>query len=211
MCAIMTQARPELAVLGKLSNDKINELSEFFNESIVTQRPDVEKIKNIVGENFSDIEIKSIVSVFFNFFRSSDYQDKIFDIVDASDVGDKQKKEFVKETIKKIHAKIDPAKIELNAGSAFLKNFGHPHLHEVSVVPEFRPIMHEGKIVKFVPSLVINGTLHHSNPNNNEVTLNFQTDLNTASDFVDALNEEIKELKMQISELRNKFGDGVID
>lgn len=206
----MSDPQSALSIFNKLSKEKITELSEFFDESIVSKMPDEDKVREIIGNEYSDYDLQVVITSFFNFFNSKLYPDQMFEIIDSSNV-EKEKKDFLKETIKKIHDKIDPEKIKEDSQYDFLQDFGHPHLHKIGIIPEFRPILKDGQIIKFVSSIVVSGTVHNPYEKDEEASINFQTDVKGAESLVKNLTHMIEETKTQISEIRKKFGDNIID
>ena len=116
---------------------------------------------------------------------------------------------MLKEIIHKIHNRINSNDVTTGITSSFLQVFGFPHTHGSTAVTEFRPISESGKIVKFIPSLVISIKTHDSDSDHGDV-INFQLDLKRAEELVNTLNKGTESLKSEIQEIRKKFGDKII-
>ena len=205
----MSDAKSELSIFDKLSQESIIKLADFFNESIFITPPDKSEIKKIIGNDFKNEDIEKIISAFFNFIRSKLYPEKILEIVDDVELKE-DKKILLKEIIQKIHDRVDSKDVTTGITSSFLHTFGFPHTHGSTTVTEFRPILESGKIIKFIPSLVVSIKTHNSDDGSDGV-VNFQLGLDDAEEFVKTLNEGAESLKTEIQEIRNKFGDKIID
>lgn len=205
----MSSSQPELYVFNKLSEETITKLVEFFDEGILTTPPDESEIKKIVGDDFTDRDIEKIISAFFNFIRSKIYPEKILKIIDETDL-EQDKKTLLKKTIQKIHDKTSLDNISTRITANFLQTFGFPHTHGITAVTEFRPISETSKIKKFIPSLVVSIKTHNSDNNRDDI-VNLQLRLETIEEFIKTLNEGAESLKTEIQEIRNKFGDEIID
>lgn len=61
-------AREDLAVFANLSDDQIRTVAEMFDESVLEKYPAGDKIRGAGGADLTDLEIRSISRVFYNFF-----------------------------------------------------------------------------------------------------------------------------------------------
>ena len=179
----------------------------FFDDSILHTIPDLSKIKKILGDDFNDDDNNEIIHIFYNFIISKRSPNKIFGVIDTSNLDD-DKKNVLKETVQKIHDKTDMDSLSTGIKTEFLKTFGYPHTHGFNTVTEFRPISNENKITKIIPSLVVSINTHEFDVDN---VINFQLNLKEVEELVEVLNDGANTLKTEIRDLRDKFGDKIID
>ena len=97
------------------------------------------ELKKILGDGFEIEDINKLISTFHNFAIGKRYPNKIFEIINASKIGDGKKK-TLKEVVQKIHDKIELDEVSTSITSNFLRAFGFPHTHGFKTVTEFRPI-----------------------------------------------------------------------
>ncbi len=115
---------------------------------------------------------------------------------------------MLKEAVKKIHAETDLDKVSTSITSEFLRVFGYPHVHRIGTVTEFRPISRDKGITKIVPSLIVSVNIHDLDT---DKTVNFQLGLKEVEEFVEELNKGARSLKIEMQDLRDKFGEDIID
>ncbi len=130
-------------------------------------------------------------------------------VIDISDL-EKEKKSLLKEIVKKIFARTDPEKIKYSQ-RVLGQHFGHSHLHTIGIISEYRTVTRDGKIIKFVPPIIVSGVGHNPDEKYRDATINFQLDVNEAELLIKNLSGVIEETKIQISGIRKKFGGNIID
>ena len=206
----MSNPQSELGIFNKISKEKIIELGSFFNDSILYKSPNPSKLEDILGIGFKIDDVAELISIFYNFTVGKQNPDKIFTIIDTAKL-DEEKKKVLKETVRKIHEKTDLDSVSTSITTNFLKTFGYAHTHGFTSVTEFRPISNEKDgIKKIIPSLVVSIKTHESD-NDVDGVINFQLSLKEVEKLIDELNSGTDSLKTEIQDLRNKFGDDIID
>ena len=203
----VSRSQSELAVFGRISKEKIIELCDFFSNEIPYVPPDLSKLKKILGNGFVRDDIMELGVAFYNFVIGKRNPEKIFEIIDMSKL-DADKKSVLKEVVKKIHAETDLDKVSASVASGFLKVFGYPHIHGINTVTEFRPISGDSGITKVIPSLIVSVNIHDLDI---DKTVNFQLGLKEVEEFVEKLNKGVRSLKIEMQDLRDKFGEDIID
>lgn len=202
----MSDPQSKLIIFNRMPKEQIIELGNFFDDILYTS-PDLSKLEEILDISFRMSDIIELHAIFYNFTIGKRSPNKIFEIIDTSKL-DEDKKKVLKETVQKIHDKTDLGDVSIRTTTSFLKTFGHPSIHDFTIVTEFRPISNKEKIEKFIPSLIISIDTHEFGV---DKVINFQLNLNEVEKLVDKLNEGFNSLKTEIQDLRNKFGDDIIE
>ena len=205
----MGRAQDDLGIVGKLPRETLFKIADLVDENIITQG-DITGIKDVLGD--TNVSAGTIVTVFHNIVTRKDHPKTFMGFVDStSNLTDKEK-DTLREIMKKVHSKVDAGKITTNISANYLKVFGHVHMHRsaaaFSIATEFRPISKDGKIIRMVPSLVMDMPLY--DPREGDKSVNFQMDLEDAEWFANLLNDNIEALKIEIQEMREKFGSEII-
>lgn len=205
----MGKAQEDLGIVGKIPSETIFKIADLVDEDIIT-KGGIGGIEDILGEN--NVSIGAIVRVFHNIVTCKDHPEIFMKFVDStSDLLDKEK-DTLKEVVRKIHNKVDADKITTNINVNQLEMFGHRHVQKNEstffIASEFRPILKDGKIVKMLPLLVMDLPVY--DPRGNSKPVNFQMNLEDAEWLADLLNDNIKSLKIEIHQMREKFGSEVI-
>lgn len=204
----MADPQSELDIFHKIPKEKIVELGDFFDDSFLHKSPDLPKLKKILSDDFGIDDIVELVTIFYNFTIGKRNPNKIFEIINTSKL-DNDKKKVLKETVQKIHDKTDLDSVSTSITSKFLTAFGYPHTHGFTTVTEFRPISNKDDgIIKIIPSLVVSINTHENDVDN---VVNFQLNLDEVKKLVETLNNGSDSLKTEIQDLRDKFGDKIID
>ena len=177
----MSRAQDDLDIVGKLSRETLFKIADLVDESIITQR-DVTGIQDILEDpNVSAMAI----TVFLNIVTRKDHPEIFMKFVDdASNLTDKEN-DTLRDVVKKVHSKVDADKITTNVNANHLEVFGHMHMHinmnAFFIATEFRPISKDGKIIRMIPSLVVDMPIYDQHENNKYV--NFQMGLEDAKLF----------------------------
>ena len=187
----MSNPQSELDIFDRISEEKIHELGNFFDDSILYKAPDQHKLKRILGNDFEIDNIAELISIFYNFTVGKRNPDKIFTIIDTAKL-DEEKKKVLKETVRKIHEKTDLDSVSTSITTNFLKTFGYAHTHGFTSVTEFRPISDSNGIKKIIPSLVVSINTHESGI---DKIVNFQLNLKEIEKLVEELNSGADSLK----------------
>ena len=203
----MSDPQSKLDIFDRISKEKIIELGNFFDGSISYKDTDLSKLEEILGNDFERDDIVELIPIFYNFAIGKRNPDKIFGIVNTSNLDD-DKKKVLKETVQKIHDKTDLDEVSTSISTRFLQTFGYPHTHGFATVTEFRPISDDDGIKKIIPSLVVSINTHESDI---DKIVNFQLNLQDVEKLVEELNSGADSLKIEIQDLRDKFGDKIID
>ena len=204
----MGRPQDDLGVVGKLPRRLLFKLAELVDESIITTPLDIAEIKNVLGDTNTDVG--KIMRVFYNIVTYKDDPKTFIKFIDSTRKLTDSDKSILKDVMKKIHSKVDAENIRSNRKVINLDTFGHMHAHidESSITTEFRPFSDGNKIIRIVSSLVIDASIHDLHGNHKSI--NFQMDLDEAEQFADLLNKNIKSLKSEILEMREKFGSDII-
>ena len=204
----MPQYQKDLAEVGKIPQEILFKIIELVDEDVVTQ-PEITGLKDVLGD--VDIDIERVETVFYNIVLAKDDPESFIKFIDDTSELTSSQKSILKDTMKKIHDKVDIRKIRTNRHITHLKMFGHTYtqINDHCITTEFRPISDNDtkKIIKIIPLLVIDTAFYDSHKNK---SINFQMDLDDAQLFVDALNRNIDALKAEMQEMREKFGNDVI-
>lgn len=207
----MSSPSKDLEIFNKLSKDQIIQLANLFDEKIISTTPNQSKIEEIIGKNFTETEITTIITVFYNFFLHADDPEILKQTIADTKLND-EIKSATTQALSIVIEKTDEEKIEIEFESSYLEDFGHSHIHELAIYAEFRPIFKHGEIVKMVPALVFQGMTHNPNWENiNEKEINFQCSVIYAEKLVKNMQKNIDEIKAQIEVLQKKFGDSIVD
>ena len=205
----MGKAQDDLGVVGKLPRETIFKIADLVDENIITEG-DIAGIKDVLGD--TNVSIRAIVRVFHNIARRKDNPKTFMEFVNTTNLTDKEK-DALRDVMKKVHNKLDADKITTNMTALHLEVFGHMHMDRNSaifpIVTEFRPLSKNGKIIKMTPSLVVDIPLHDPREKDGK-SINFHMDLEDAEWLADLLNRNIKTLKAEIQQIREKFGSDVI-
>ena len=203
----MKQVHKDLSEVGRLPRNLILKITDLVDEDIIVKQ-NIPGLKDILGDVDADVDM--IEQVFYNILIFKNEPKKFTKLIDDTTALTDEQKDTLKEAMKKVHDKVDIDKISVNRQVDRLETFGHlyAHIDDFSIATEFRPILDKDtkKIIKIVPSLVIDNS-HQMHTKDNPI--NFQMDLKNAQQFVDSLNRNINTLKVEIQELREKFGSDV--
>lgn len=205
----MPRYQKDLAEVGKIPKEVIFKIIELVDEDVVTQQ-EIAGLKDVLGD--IDVDIERVETVFYNIVLAKDDPESFIEFIDDTNELTSNQKSILKDTMKKMHDKVDIHKIRTNRNVPRLATFGHPYtqIDDHSITTEFRPISDKDtrKITKIVPSLVIDTAFY--DPHKKSKSVNFQMNLDDAQRFVDALNRNIDALKAEIQDMREKFGKDVI-
>ena len=205
----MNHPQDDLGEVGKLPRRLILKIASLVDENILTE-PNIEKIKDLLKD--TAIDLKKIILVFHNMVLFKDNPKEFIKFIDSSSKLTDREKGALKDAMKDIHSRVSTKNIKISEHVRHLTIFGHMHMHpsedDHSIAPEFRPISEGNKIVKIVPSLVMDVPLYDSRENDKSV--NFQMSLEEAEQFAKSLNKGIEFLKAGIADMREKFGSDVI-
>jgi hypothetical protein len=199
----------ELIAFSGLSEDKIKQISSLLDERVIDptfSKMFINKIIQLIG--CSEHIAEHIRICFYNFYNNVDSPKFIDDIIENSELNANEKN-IIKETWATIQKNVDRKKIEMLETAIQLADYGHPHLHLFGAIPEFRPLLQDGKIIRMIPSVVVTGHVHGQNTEENEV-INFQVTPEVLEDLIKDLENVLKDTKIQISELKKQLGDNII-
>ena len=205
----MRRYQKDLAEMGKIPKDVMFKIIELVDEDIVTQQ-EIAGLKDVLED--IDVDIDRVEAVFYNIVMAKDHTEEFTRLIDDTNELTTNQKCILKDTMKRIHDKVDIRKIKINYNISYLKTFGHMYaqIDDFSITTEFRPYSDNDtkKIIKIVPSLVIDTALYDSR--NKSKPINLQMNLDDAQLLVDTLNRKIDTLKAEVQEMREKFGKDVI-
>ena len=205
----MPQYQKDLAEVGKIPQEVLFRIIDLVDENVITQ-PEITGLKDVLGD--VDVDSDRVETVFYNIVLAKDDPESFIKFIDDTSELTSSQKNILKDTMKKIHDKVDIRNIRTNIHIHRLKAFGHTYtqIDDHCITTEFRPISDKDtkKITKIVPMLVIDTAFHDSDKKNKSI--NFHMDLDDAQLFVDALNRKIDALKVEMQEMREKFGEDVI-
>lgn len=204
----MATPKEQLLVFEKIENNKINQIFNLVDENIVIVEIEKEKLSKIIGEGFTDSEIYYINNAFYNFANTKKVENMLT-IIENSILSN-DKKIILKENLQILQKRLSQNKISLLQAQSSLEQLGHPHVHTIGAFTEFRPLSQNGKIMKIIPSLIINGTMHSPDVNKN-TSINFQMTLKEFEKMLKEFQNNVSVLKEEIAEFKEKFGDDIID
>lgn len=205
----MANPSTDIAALANLPNDKVRALADMIDESIIVRRPDRTKVDEIVGTRLSETEFYCITNVFYNFVVNKVSPQTITRMIDVAPLTE-DKKTMLQQVLKNMHERLDAQKMEQMQTMADLKVAGHPHLHQLSIYTELRPISNYGRITKMIPKLVINGVLREPHTFNDR-PISIQLDPTQARRLSKEVSNQLDTLDTEIRFIREKMGDDMID
>ncbi len=205
----MRRHQDDLREVGKLPRELLFKIADLVDENIIIQS-DIAGLKDILAD--TDTSVSTVMVVFYNIVLCKDDPRRFIRFIDSTSNLTDEEKNTLKDVVKEIHDKIDIGKITINMNANNLEVFGHMCVNtskdKYFITTEFRPISKKGKIIRMVPSLVMDIPIYDSRGNNKSV--NFQMNLEEAERFADLLNKNIEALKGEISDIHEKFGSEVI-
>lgn len=203
-----SKAYQSIEVFSVLNKEKISQISNMLDESIIADPFDNNKIQELKNLGYTQGQSDKILKVFFNFYDALKYPEKMREIINNFDVNI-ETKQLIMETFESVLKKGDKSKVLLVDKIEKLKHFGHDHLHYLDVAAEFRTIVNGGELQKITLSIIIDGEIHnkHTNPK----IINFQTDFVTFQNFVKNLDKQLDAITTEIKILKEKLGDDVIE
>lgn len=196
-----------LSIFSVLTKDTISKIMNLLDENLVKDQRLTPKSDEIKKLGFTDAQLDDILECFFNFYVNIDNSDTIVGLINSSNIPENAK-HLAKETFDEIKKRADKDKISTLENVTTLEDFGHPHLRNLTVVTEFRPLSKDGKIIKIVPSLVLAGETHTYREKSHE--LNFQMNIKAAEMLIKALTEEVQTLKNEIAIFKKQFGENIV-
>lgn len=207
----MASPEKQLEVFGKIENEKIEQMFEMVDESIINNSIKKEKLVEIINRDLTNLEVKNINNTFYNFTLSRKYSDRIIELIEDSKIT-LEKQNILKKCFTTLLDRLSEKVITDNKNISYLKDFGHPHIHALDTVTEFRPLSDEdGKIIKLIPSIVFSGSTHNPDHTTDESPLNFQMNLKSVEELIKNLQETVKGLNNEIESFKEKFGDDIIE
>ena len=201
----MASANEDLAVFNKLDTEKIKQIFDMVDESIVRKPLKKQVLDEITHSSLSNTDVLTIHRICLN-FAVSDHLDELAKDIANSNI-DKDKQDVLKQCLLSLNNRLSKEILETEYRIASLHDFGHSHIGNLQIASEFRPISNDdGKIIKIIPSLVFSGSLH--NPESKDRTsLNFHLDLQQAKMLVTDMQDMVARMEREVHTFREKFGD----
>lgn len=206
----MDSPEEQLMIFEKIDDEKIRQLFDLVDETIVNKPLSMEKMVNILDLDLDESERKLINNTLFNFSINPGSSNSIVKIIEKSKLTS-DKKQILKESLKSIQDKLPEDKLSFESTKSFLEDVGHPHLHTIGVTTEFRPISKDGKITKILPSLIVTGAMHNQSHIGSEQLLNFQIDIETFEKMLKDFQFSLETIKEEVKDFKLKFGEDIID
>lgn len=204
----MSSDPSELHVFSILNPEKISKIINLLDENIVEDQFRSPKLQDLKKLGFTIGQARDILECFFNFYISSDKHDEMITIIDNSSLTS-DAKSLAKNAYEEIIKRADKTKIDILEKTADVETFGHPHLHAFKVMSEFRSIVKNGKIERIVNSIVVEGNVQSSD-HQVKTPINFQMDLSVFEKFVKSLNEDLENIRNEITILKEQLGDNIV-
>ena len=205
----MADSSTDIAALAKLPNDKVRALANMMDESIIVRSPDRTKVDEIVGAGLSEAEFSCINRVFYNFVVNKASPQTIRRMIDATSLTEDEKN-MLKQVLKNMHERLDAQKVDQMKAVADLGVVGHPHIHQLSIYTELRPISIGGRITKMIPKLVISGVLREPHtPNDRPISI--QLDPTQARRLSKEVGDQLDAFETEIRFIKEKMGDDIVD
>lgn len=133
---MLVDSNADVAMFAKLSAKQIGQLADAFDVHLAEKAPGVEKIRGIVGEDFTESDIRRIVYWFYILFLSKiDYAD--LQRLTSSLPLEQDKMSVVCATVDKIHGRSDEKKSKTAIADTESGVSGRPHEPESS--PDYDP------------------------------------------------------------------------
>ena len=196
-----------IQVFSILNKEKISQILNILNENII--KDPYYKIDELANLGFTKEQSLSILEAFYNFYDALKYPNRMEELISQLDIDD-DIRQLIMETFEKIKEQGDKSKVIVTEKSEDLRIFGHDHLHRFEAIAEFRPLMDDNKLQKIVVTIIVDGeTQNH--PHNEPKRINFQTNFKQFQMIVEDLNKQLGNITMQISTLKEKLGNDIID
>jgi len=207
----MVEPEELISVFSKLNLEQINQLFELVDASITDQPLDMTKFFKIVGKGMTSTDVLDLNESLYNFSMGVSSPEIILKIVDDSTLKT-ETKEALKKNIKSLHARLPPEKITLHRAKTIAEEFGHPHVHNITAMAEYRPISNDnGKFQKIVPSFVVTVSIQSQKHEDPPQLVDFQMDVKAFENLINQLQDTLKIAKLEMEEFKNKFGEDIID
>ena len=203
----MRSAAADLAVVAGLEKETILKICAAFDRALVFGSRRTDMLKSIAGPRLDDESAASTLAVLYNFAISKHDPDGMLERIDSCDL-DPNKKGALKNMLREIHGKIDRGLDTCQAPRT--ADLGHLHVLSVAIESNFCPVFTGNKITKIIPSLAIKGLARSAGPAG-VVPFSLQMGMDGAEELVKSLKQRLQSSKNQVSIMRAKFGEGVVD
>lgn len=193
---------------SRLSREQAEGLAGLFDEGLLLRRPDLDRMREIVGQSFTDRDLDGLARLYLDLLMTK-ISDKARRQVESDAGLDGDKRRLLADVAEKIRNAVDADKVKDNLSLSTITHLGHPHIARLEVYTEFRPLSADGVIKRLVPHLVVDGTIH-TDGGAAQQQIKFQMDRAAAQRLVKDLQSGIDALDGEIEDMRSKFGDGVV-
>lgn len=195
---------------SNFENSTIKTFFDSIDESIITDISKFQKNSPFFKEISSNKDKLKVSRVIINFLVNRNDPKFIFSAINESKL-EEDKKNLLTNCFTDLKNKISEEKVDEFRFKEILKDAGHPHLHGFTYFTEFRPISKvDGKITKLVPSIIVTGTMHDAE-SDNEVQINFQTSLSDLENLMKEMQSTITIMTNEINFFKKVMGDDIID
>lgn len=198
-----------ICVFGRLSREQADQLADMFDEGLLLHRPDIKQMRAITGPSFTDADLDRLARLYLDLLMTK-INDKIRRDVDSG-VGlpDGDKRALLVDIAEKMRGAADADKMWENLTLSTIGSVGHPHIGNLHVYTEFRPLSSNSTIKRLVPLLVVDCLIHEGG-RSPERPMKLQMGLADAQAVVRDIQSGIDALKGEIKAMRDKFGDDVV-
>ena len=197
-----------LEVFAILDKQKIGKIMTVLDESIIIESLEGSRLTKLKNMGFTGKQAAAIMECFWNFYYGLRHPDKIKTIIEQQGLNDDTRK-LILDTFYQVLKRGDKEKIRLNMKSETARQFGHAHLVQLEIMPEFRPIIIDGKLEKIIVSIVINGHTH-DDQYHKIIPINFQIDIDKLKKLIHKFDNQIQEIETTIKALSTKLGRDVV-
>lgn len=197
-----------ISAFNRLSREQAENLADMFDEGLLLRRPDLERMRKITGQSFSDKDLTSLARLYLDLLMTKISVAARKDVESAAGMDD-DKRALLVGIAEKMRGAIDAGKIEDNMALSGIRYLGHPRVVRLDVYTEFRPLSENGAIRRVVPHLVVDGMVH-TGMGGTRQPIKFQMDRATARHIAKELQSQIDALEDEIADMRSKFGEDVV-
>ena len=147
-----------ISAFNRLSREQAENLAGMFDEGLLLRRPDLERMRKIAGQSFSDKDLTSLARLYLDLLMTMISVAARRDVESAVGMDDDRRALLVG-IAEKMRGAIDAGKIEDSLALGGISRLGHPHAVRLDVYTEFGPLSENGAIRKVAPHLVVDGTV----------------------------------------------------
>ena len=198
---------PGAVAFARLTREQAERLAGLIDESVAYCPPRMGAMREAAGPGFADDELSSLAMLYAGFMRKP--RGMTWDEEAARAGLPADKRQLYADMAERVNAKVDAAKLREYSRLRDATVYGHPHIQDIRIFTEFRPISGGDGIAHLVPYLVVDGTVHDPSEGADR-QLKLQLNLGTARRLAADIADGADVLDAQIAEMRRKFGEDAV-